>query len=349
MLAYLEVEGVRNLEPAQLELHPELNLICGENASGKTSLLEAIALVSSGRSFRCNQLDHIRSHNKECLLVFGKTLAGDRLGYRWADKKREIHLNGETGTRLSQLAQALPMQWFTPDTHTEFAKSRRSRIAILDWVLFHVEQDFYDAWNRYRRLLAQRNAALKAGANTSIWDVDLVKQAEVIANLRNRALEWVAPHIKACSRIVPAVGDISFRVRHGWPAEKSLKTALADDKERDRKEGYTHSGPHRADFEVFLDGRRLRDEASQGQLKSMVLALRLSQIRLFGDQTQRRCLLLLDDLPAELDPTRRKEALDLISEMQVQVFITATESRLIDLDSWPRGHKMLHVKHGRLS
>ena len=348
MLERLELEGVRNLAPAKLEFHPSLNVIYGENASGKTSLLEAIALVSGGRSFRTSQLEKVLNHEKESFLIFAKTNAGDKLGYQWSSKQREIHLNGEPGARLSELAQVLPLQWFTPDTHAEFARSRRHRIATLDWVLFHVEHGFYDAWVRYRRLLAQRNAALKSGADTSAWDVDFVVQAEKLAGYREQAKLRLAPHIKTYSKIIPGVGEISVRMRNGWSEEKGLEKALADDRERDRKDGYTHSGAHRSDFEIYLDGQKLRDEASQGQLKLLVLALRLSQIRLFGEMVDRECLLLLDDLPAELDPERRRQVMTLFSEMRLQVFVTATESELIDLSSWRQGHRMFHVEHGTI-
>jgi len=349
VLAYLELKGVRNLAPAKLDFHRSLNIVHGENASGKTSLLEAIALVTSGRSFRSHHLENILNHNADHFLLFAKTDSGDRLGYQWSGKNREIHLNGEPGATLSRLAQVLPMHWFTPETHAEFARSRRHRIATLDWVLFHVEQNFYEVWSRYRRLLAQRNAALKAGASTNAWDADLVKQAEAIANFRSQAQEQLAPHIKFYSEIIPGAKEITFRVRQGWSEEKGLQQALLDDRERDRKDGYTHSGAHRADFEIFIDGQRLREQASQGQLKLLVLALRLSQLRLFRDSVGRECLLLLDDLPAELDPERRKRVMTLFAEMPLQVFITATEPELIDLSSWGHGYKMFHVKHGQIA
>jgi DNA replication and repair protein RecF len=238
------------------------------------------------------------------------------------------------------------MQSVTPDTHVEFSKSRKQRVAILDWVLFHVEHGFYEAWTRYRRALAQRNAALRNNGDTSVWDGELVTLATTIVEYRSEALELLRPFLDVYSGIIPGVNEMSVRVRQGWSVDKTLDQALLDDAERDRKEGYTHSGAHRGDLEIFLNGRRLREEASQGQLKLVVLVLRLSQIRLFSEQTGRGCILLLDDLPAELDPLRRSEVLSLLSEIPLQVFITATEPGLIGFERWPHGHQLFHVEHG---
>ena len=169
MLSTLEVTGIRNLQDRVLDLHPSLNLIYGENASGKTSLLEAISILGSGKSFRTSSLENVLSHGAEILRVFGRTEDGDRLGYQWSRAGKEIRINGEPVSRISTLAQALPLQSFTPETHIEFTRSRKHRVAVLDWLLFHVEPGFHEIWSRYQRALAQRNAALKNKQNPRNW------------------------------------------------------------------------------------------------------------------------------------------------------------------------------------
>lgn len=342
------MSGVRNLQPTTLSFHNNLNLIYGENASGKTSLLEAIAILSSGKSFRTSSLENVIGHEADELRVFGEKQDGSRLGYQWSNQGREIRINGETGTRSSQLAQLLPLQTFTPDTHVEFTRSRKHRIAVLDWLLFHVEQGFHETWTKYQRILAQRNAALKKSLDPSAWDVDLVKQGDLIITSRRRALEWLKPFLFEYSEVLPEVSEIGARLKKGWAQDKTLAQALLDDKERDAKDGYTHSGAHRSDLEILLEGRKLREEASQGQLKILVMALRLSQLKYFCSQTQDRCLFLLDDLPAELDEARRKDILAVLAELPLQVFITSTEPALVDLQAWPTDYKMFHVEQGKV-
>lgn len=349
MLSRIEIAGVRNLDDLSLDFHQNLNLVCGQNASGKTSLLEAIGILASGKSFRTNSLENVITHDAEALRVFGKTGDGSRLGYQWSKKTREIRINGEIVSRSSLLAQALPLQSFTPDTHTEFTRDRKYRIAVLDWLLFHVEQGFHEDWSRYQRILAQRNAALKLQQDPSPWDADLVTIGEKIILAREVALDWIKPILKEYCLVLPGTGAIEARLKKGWASDKTLAKALSDDADRDKRDGYTHSGAHRSDLVLELDGRRVREEASQGQLKILVMALRLSQLKYFIDQTGKPCIFLLDDLPAELDETRRLKVLSLLAQMPLQVFITSTESGLIDLGDWPEGHQLFHVEQGKIS
>jgi len=349
LLNRIEVSGIRNLQQVAIDLHPDLNIIHGQNASGKTSLLESIAILASGKSFRTTSLENVVSHGSDRLQVFGKTEDGQRLGYQWESKKREIRINGESVSRVSLLAQALPLQIFVPDTHTEFSRSRHQRIAILDWVLFHVEQGFHETWSRYQRVLAQRNAALKEQQNPAIWDRELVSLADTITELRVQALSWLQPHIDLLGRAIPGNGQIEIRLKKGWPQDRDLATVLNEDLERDRRDGYTHSGVHRADLEIRFDGHKAREEASQGQLKTLVMVLRLSQLKYFTERTGRRSLFLLDDLPAELDRDRRTQLLTILADMPLQLFLTTTEASLIDTDNWPKGQTMFHVEQGIIS
>jgi len=345
-LTTLELTGIRNLQDRVLEFHPNLNLICGQNASGKTSLLEAISILASGKSFRTSSLENVVTHGADTLRVFGKTTEGDRLGYQWSKSGKEIRINGESVNRLSALAQALPLQSFTPDTHIEFTRNRKQRIAVLDWILFHVEPGFHETWTRYQRTLVQRNAALKNNQNAAAWNRELAALGEKVVELRQQALEWLRPHIDRFVEAVPGNHSVGIRIKRGWVQDKPLISALEDDLERDRRDGFTHSGAHRSDLEIELEGRKIREEASQGQLKTLVMALRLSQLQYYTDNTGRSCIFLLDDLPAELDEARRSNVLAVLAELPLQLFITSTEAKLVDLGRWTRGHRVFHVEHG---
>lgn len=348
MLSSLDISGIRNLRDDSLQFHQSLNLIYGENASGKTSLLEAISILSSGKSFRTSSLENVITHNAEVLRVFGKTSGGDRLGYQWTKAAKEIRVNGETVSRLSILAQALPLQSFTPDTHIEFTRNRKQRIAVLDWVLFHVEPRFHESWSRYQRTLLQRNASLKNSQNPSPWDRELSTLGEQVVHYRVQALGWLKPRIQEFIRAVPGDREIGIEIKQGWPQGKSLLESLEADRERDRRDGFTHSGAHRSDLEIELGGKKIREEASQGQLKTLVMALRLSQLQLYTDESGRPCVFLLDDLPAELDADRRSQVLTELAKLPLQLFITSTESDLVDLGSWEAGHRLFHVEHGTI-
>lgn len=349
MLKRFEVSGVRNLVDTSLEFDPSLNLIVGENASGKTSLLEAISILGTGKSFRTSSLSRVVTHDLDALRVFGQSASGDRMGLQTIKGAREIRVNGVSVNRSSSLAQKLPLQSFTPDTHLEFSRNRGERIAVLDWVLFHVEHGFHDTWSRYQRVLAQRNASLKKNQSPTTWNIELVRLGQVLAGQRESALEWLSPYIEKLGHAVPGTGEIQLRLRKGWAQEKTLAGALEDDLERDLRDGFTHSGAHRADLDTLFGGHKARDEASQGQMKTLVLALRLAQLGLFSDRKGGHSLFLLDDLPAELDIARRKEVMAILAKMPLQIFVTATEEGLLDLEAWPNSYKMFHVEHGKIT
>jgi DNA replication and repair protein RecF len=321
-LIRFECKGVRRLEPTTIEPHARLNLVVGANASGKTSLLEALYILGSGKSFRASQLDKVVQHGCHEFTLFGlveERGARTRLGYHRVRDGREIHIDGAPVNVSAELARHLPIQAVTPDTHFAFLHQAGARRGALDWALFHVEPGFFPAWTEYRRVLRQRNAALKEGQRSGghrVWDESLVELGETIVRLRT-----------------------------GWRRDRSLAQALAEDTDRDREAGYTHSGPHRADIEIHIGDRDARQEASQGQWKAVVLSLRMAQLTLFADHTNRESVLLLDDLPAELDVTRRRAVLGQLQRMPAQVFATATEAEQLDIDPGS-DHSLFHVEQG---
>jgi len=350
-LVSFEHQGVRNLVPGKLSPHPRLNLLVGANAAGKTSLLEAIHLLGTGKSFRTNRLEKVLQHGCDRLTVFGRhqSEAGEQtLGYQRDGASHEIHINGVRTEKLAVLAQALPLQVISPDTHFSFLKHAKYRRASVDWGLFHVEQDFYEIWSHYQRLLKQRNAALKLGdTNLAIWDEPLAASGEEIHYRRKRYLERLQASVDRLRENLLPGEEVRLRLRSGWRQGQPLAQVLAEDRTRDLEQGFTHSGAHRADLEWQLSGQDARQEASQGQWKLLTLVLRLAQLEDFVDQTKRDCILLLDDLPAELDPKRRERVMLLLASLPLQLFATTTELTHLVNEAW-KDHVVFHVERGKI-
>src|SRR5882762_10866348 len=180
-LRRVQVTDFRCLQSAALDLDPRFTLISGPNASGKTSLLEAIYVLGRGRSFRTRRLDHLIGHGTEQFVVFGEIDTADRqipLGVEGSASGIRARIGGAKASSLAELAVALPVQIIDPEIHhlIEEGPSRRRR--FLDWGVFHVEQSFVGHWQRYQQVLKQRNAALKARqprAVVSVWDSDLIR------------------------------------------------------------------------------------------------------------------------------------------------------------------------------
>jgi DNA replication and repair protein RecF len=353
-LIRFECEGVRNLEATTLEPDPRLNIVVGPNASGKTSLLEAIYILGSGKSFRSARLERVIRHDAAEFLVRGIVQENDtrtRLGYRRSGSGREIHIDGEEVQLSAELARHLPMQAVTPDTHFAFLHNSAARRGAVDWPLFHVEPGFFPVWSEYRRILRQRNAALKAArqaAEFSVWDQPLAQAGEQIQRFRQGILADLAQRSAALVRDLLGVDDLELRLRSGWRQEQTLAEALISDRQRDRESGHTHSGPHRADLEIHIRERDAKQEASQGQWKTLVLALRLAQLALFAERTGRWSVFLLDDLPAELDRVRREAVVEQLGRLPLQVFTTATGMNEFGFEMPPE-RRVFHVERGRIT
>ena len=186
-LSLLVVENFRPFEKVSLTPDDHLNLFVGRNASGKTSILEAIHLLGTGRSFRTPQLDQLMHHTTPFFLVSGlyqePSCSSTRLAVQRSPGKTHAHAGNDKHATASSLARIFPLQIISPDNHFQFMNSARYRRGILDWGVFHVEPDFHHQWARFQRALQQRNAGLKqarVSAACFAWDPELVAAAEKI-------------------------------------------------------------------------------------------------------------------------------------------------------------------------
>jgi DNA replication and repair protein RecF len=350
----VDIHRVRNLKNVTLQPAGGLNLIYGSNASGKTSILEAIYLLSHGRSFRTANIRSVIQHQTEFLQVFGKIKHNHsktfiQLGLERGPAHTNIRINQDTVTTTSQLAAYLPVQIINPEAHRLLELGPSQRRKFLDWGLFHVEPRFHPTWQSYNRLLKQRNAALRQQLNKNniiAWDPQLVETADFLTQLRRKYVAELLPYIQTyTSRLLDVTLDILYRP--GWNQDQDFKTALDQDFEQDRMHGHTRKGPHRADLRLSEQGIAVQDKFSRGQQKLLVCALRLAQIRYLKDQLEQSSVVLVDDLAAELDSYHREQLLALLAESGAQVFITTTETDLITPGSWS-SQKVFHVEHGQI-
>jgi DNA replication and repair protein RecF len=353
-LEFLELHNLRIYESAQLSPDPHLNLISGANASGKTTLLEAIHLLGTGRSFRTTQVEQLQRNTASDLSVLGQLrqngdVSSVRLGFIHTETGRRASINGLEQRQVSGLAQYLPLQTISPDTHYEFQHSAKHRRGVLDWGLFHVEPEFPELWGRYQRILQQRNAALKHPGQSKaryVWDDDLVQVGEALNAKREDMTARLLSHYRACCQeLLDSRHKVDLILDPGWDQKHDLVQNLRQDRARDIARGFTHSGPHRADLQIMLDTQASRLGASHGQYKILVIALRLAQIRFLVETRNRHCCLLIDDLAAELDRDHRARLTRVLATLPVQIFVTATDASQIEREFWP-SHKKFHVEQG---
>jgi len=356
-LVRLAIHNLRLYKKAEIRPNRHLNVVYGDNASGKTSLLEAIHLLATGRSFRSSQITHLIRHNTQELAISGdvgdhEQNNVDRLSIHVDAGGRRQSINSEKGSRLSDLAQRLPLLVISPDSHFQFHQKSRHRRAVMDWTLFHVEQDFSSLWVRYQRAIQQRNAALKDENLWKVrfsWDPEIAEIGDKIQAMRTAELERLSTEFSVIANELLENEELfQLKLVAGWDVDSGLLESLISNRRRDEERGLTVDGPHRNDISLLISGSPVEEEASHGQNKLLLIALRLAQIQRLMSQTGKHCTLLIDDLPAELDQAHREKLSRYLSKLPVQVFVTATDPSGIDTAPWASFDRF-HVEHGAVS
>ena len=349
-LRKVRLENLRCIEQAELQPADGLNLIIGSNGAGKTSVLEAIYLLGRGRSFRTPRLGSLIRTGEADAIVYGE-LDDDaqphRIGLRVASQKTELHIDGESGGAISDLAAALPVQLIDPQVHDLIQGGPGERRRFLDWGVFHVKHDFLASWRRYRRAQQQRNTALRQGASPAVitaWDPELIAAGAIVERLRREYLEDLMP-IVADHAEKMQLKNVKITYQAGY-SEDSLAVALVANLERDMSLSATQAGPHRAELRVEVAGQAARHRLSRGQQKLLGASLVLAQVAHLTRYAHRRMVLLVDEPAAELDGEYLRGLVAAIQQLDAQVFITALRETSLPLDTEAR---LFHVERGEVA
>lgn len=333
-LLELTAANVRCIESAHLQIPPGLTLIWGANGSGKTSLLEAIFLLGRGRSFRTRNSERLIRRGQDHLRVTGRVDRGsgriDPVGFEVTRTGVTARIAGRPAESLAELSQAFAVQVIEPGVHKLVEEGGHRRRRWMDWAVFHVEPQFVDTWVRYTRALKQRNAALRTQPEAArAWDAELARLGEQIAESRRVFVEQLQPYWRDAVAALSGL-DVQLHYTRGWSAETPLLESLATSRARDEARHLTHSGPHRADVAVRMDGRPAREVLSRGQQKLVAVAMTVAQLRLLKDLTGTTPTLLLDDPAAELDTERLRRFIEQVLLLRSQLVVTSltSESRL---------------------
>jgi DNA replication and repair protein RecF len=353
-LQSLEISYFRNIESASLNFSPGLNLVTGDNAAGKTSLLEAIYCLGRVRSFRTSQSRQLIRHGQDACRTVGRVsrpAGSSPIGIERRAGGIEVHVDGHRVQRLSDLAGHFPVQVMSGDTETILGGGPRFRRQVMDWAMFHVEHHYRDTWQRYARALRQRNAALRSSApdaQVRAWEGELVETGCRIDIDRKAWIAALEPLLATeLADILPGK-QVELGYQTGWTAGEDLFSALEKNLERDRARGYTGHGPHRADFTIRLDGRDVSASCSRGQQKSLVAAFALAQVKRQQQAGVPLGAFLLDDIGSELDENHRQRVLEALRGLGVQLFVSSIEALPAVLADWPDA-QLFHVKHGRVA
>ncbi|RKF22260.1 DNA replication/repair protein RecF [Alginatibacterium sediminis] len=349
-IAQLRLNQFRNIEQAHLECSPQLNVIVGENGSGKSSLLEAIYAIGVGRSFRSRRAQNMIRHEQDALVVFIES-EGQRFGLqRQRNGEYQIKIDGEIVKTQSALAMRFPMQLIHPDGYRLVTEGPKNRRSFIDWAVFHVEQSFFKSWANYKKVLQQRNALLRIKANSKqldYWTKSLVQHAYELNKYRTAYVEDFEPVVmRVLGQFLP---EYSFNLGYyaGWNQDSKLADLFESSLSRDQILGYTQVGAHKADLKIKANGIAVNDILSRGQIKLLVCALLIAQGEYIYKKLGKRTIYLVDDFAAELDLNKRKLFAEYLQRNESQVFITAIEKDMLDGFDLSKCN-MFHVEHGRV-
>ena len=348
----IKLKDFRNYENQEINLNKNINVFYGENAQGKTNIIEAIFLFSIGKSFRTN---------KDIELVkLGKDIANLEIDFEKSDRegnikffignKKNILLNDIKIKKLSDLFGNIHTVIFTPDDINILKGGPQNRRKFLDIMISQLRPNYLHTYNLYLKTLEERNNYLKKlnKENVSedlleIWEEQLVNYAKIIANYRNEFIEKIKEKIKDIhNTITGEKEDIKIEYITECLDEKFYKKLLEERRKLDIIKGFTTKGIHRDDFIIYINDMPVNIYGSQGQHRTAMLSLKMSELEVIKDDINENPILLLDDFMSELDEKRRNNFMENIKD--TQVIITCTDKLLLNkLDA-----KIFNVINGKI-
>lgn len=384
-LKWLEARHFRNLTHISVDLDPGLNLLFGENGSGKTSLLESSYFLSTARSFRDTGLDPVIQRGAEDCLLRGKVQAAGmehHIGIsRDRDGSREIKINSETTKKASDLARLLPTLVLGPHSVDLLIGPPTLRRRFLNWGLFHVKPgrtdpaplgsasttadlsllDFPVTWEGANRSLRQRNLLLRQYAANSgsvnlkeleTWSDRLATYANQIDQQRAQYVELYRPLFMEIVQRLAGIDEVTFDYYRGWNRDADLMDIYLKEADLDQKRGFTQKGFQRADVRISVSGQPAAKVCSRGELKSLVWAMILAQGALASGpgstESSGGTLYLVDDLASEFDEEHRRRVCQFLIETGQQVLLTGVEQRSLLTACENKYGRLFHVKHGEV-
>ena len=329
----IKLNNFRNYNKKEIKLHENINVFFGENAQGKTNIIEAIFLSSIGKSFRTNKEKELIKFNEEKAVAEIKFKKSDRDGnvkIEIGDKK-QIYLNGIKLKKLSELLGNVNIVIFTPDDINILKGGPQNRRKFLDIMISQLRPNYMHILTLYLKTLEQRNNYLKQIKIENkdenlldIWDEKLVDYGCKIYEYRKEFIEKIQNKIKKIHKeITDNKEDLEIKYFSDANTRQNFINELKSRRKVDIIKGFTTKGVHRDDFVIYINGREVDVFGSQGQHRTAILSLKLSELQVIYDDIGEYPILLLDDFMSELDNKRRKNFLDNIKN--IQVIITCTE------------------------
>ena len=334
----LILNSFRNYGKQEIVLNKNMNIFYGENAQGKTNVIESIFLSSIGKSFRTNKDSEMIKfgENSSCIDIFFHK--SDRTGNVRVviGNKKNVFVNGIKVKKLSDLLGNINTVIFTPDDINILKGGPQNRRKFLDIMISQLRPNYMFALNLYKKTLDERNNYLKKIKQDGVkeelldlWDAQLVKYGKVIANYRMEFIQKIKNKIGLIhNNITGDKENIKIEYLSDCISEEEFKEFLKNRRKLDIIKGFTTRGVHRDDFQVFINDILVNVYGSQGQHRTAVLSLKIAELQVIEEEIGENPILLLDDFMSELDESRRYNFTQNIRD--TQVVITCTDKFLVN-------------------
>ncbi len=338
----LQLTHFKNYTQHGVELSPRLNGFAGPNGTGKTNLLEAVHVLCLTRSHRGLADKHMVQHGAAFYRLEGLFMREgepERVVIKYDGTRKEVAYNGAPFARLQEYIGRFPVVMVSPDDIALIQEGSEERRRFLDTTLSQLSPPYLHQLAVYTSLLKQRNALLKTFAERrrfdplllETFDQQMAGPAAALWQSRHQFVEQLQPLFQAVyAEIAGTHEQVSLHLEQGSDSD-NLAAELIAYRDRDRMLERTSVGPHRDDIEMLLYGHPVKKYASQGQLKSFLLALRLAQYEILRQVKGTSPLLLLDDIFDKLDEQRVQHLIDLLWRRNFgQIFLTDTHQQRLE-------------------
>lgn len=348
----IELNNFRNYFEQEIKLEKGINLFYGDNAQGKTNILEAVFLASVGKSFRAKkekELINLKQKEAYIELEYEKRDRKGKIKIELNEKKN-VYINGIKQKKISELLGKINIVMFSPDDIEILKNGPSNRRRFLNIMISQLKPQYIFLLNLYNKTLEERNNYLrqiKCGQSNphlmEIWEEKIAQYSQNVYNYRQEFIEKIKNKIESIHQnITEEKEEIKIKYISDCQNKENFLKELIKTRNIDIQKGYTTKGIHRDDFYVYINGKQVNTYGSQGQNRTAILSLKLAELEVIRDEIEEEPILLLDDFMSELDQKRRKKLIENIKK--TQVLITCTDKFEIEKEQ----KKVFLVKDGKV-
>lgn len=346
----LTLKNFRNYEDLSICFDSKLNSLCGQNAQGKTNLIEAIYFACLGKSFRSSKEKQLikwgKDYSKIALIATNEIREKKIEVVLQTSQKKAVKMDGLPIRRIGDVLGEIPIVFFSPDELKLVKESPEERRRFINIDLSQTNKKYFYLLSRYEKVLDNRNKLLKTSKDLEtlketieIWDKSLASIGFKIIKDRENFIKKIEPFAQKAHEYIS--GGEKLRLVYKKPdvdSEEEYLKKLSKLVEKDFKLGYTSFGPHRDDIDIFLNEEEVKSFGSQGQQRTVALSLKLAELEFIKEQKGEYPILILDDVFSELDKNRRTRLMKFTS--RCQTFVTTTDQSLCE-------GKIIKIKEGK--